>query len=54
MPLGVYNSYDIVGDIAIIKVPNDNIENAKKAAAEVMTVYKKLKDSFGSRKRNSG
>jgi tRNA (guanine37-N1)-methyltransferase len=42
----IYNSYDVVGDIAIIKVPNDNVENAKKAAAAVMAVYKNLKAVF--------
>ncbi|MGD6810032.1 MAG: class I SAM-dependent methyltransferase [Candidatus Bathyarchaeia archaeon] len=35
----VYNSYDIVGDIAVIKVPNNDLENAKKAAKEIMTLY---------------
>jgi tRNA (guanine37-N1)-methyltransferase len=35
----VYNSYDIVGDIAVIKVPNHDLENAKKAAKEIMTLY---------------
>lgn len=35
----IYNSYDIVGDIAIIKVPNDNIENATHAAQAIMRLY---------------
>jgi tRNA (guanine37-N1)-methyltransferase len=43
----VYNSYDIVGDIAVIKVPNHDLENAKKAAKEIMTLYpRKIKAVF--------
>lgn len=43
----VYRSYDIVGDIAIVKVPNDNIENAKKVADEIMRLYpRKVKAVF--------
>jgi tRNA (guanine37-N1)-methyltransferase len=34
-----YNSYDIVGDIAVIKVPSDDVENAKKAADVIMKIY---------------
>ncbi|MDR2699630.1 MAG: class I SAM-dependent methyltransferase family protein [Nitrososphaerota archaeon] len=35
----IYNSYDIVGDIAIIKVPSDDVENAKNAVEEIMKLY---------------
>jgi tRNA (guanine37-N1)-methyltransferase len=43
----VYNSYDLVGDIAIIKVPNDDAENAKKAAQAIMKLYpRKVKAVF--------
>jgi tRNA (guanine37-N1)-methyltransferase len=43
----VYNSYDLVGDIAIIKVPNDDTENAKKAAEAIMKLYpRKVKTVF--------
>jgi tRNA (guanine37-N1)-methyltransferase len=35
----IYNSYDIVGDIAVIKVPSDDAENAKKAAEAIMNIY---------------
>jgi tRNA (guanine37-N1)-methyltransferase len=43
----IYNSYDIVGDIAIIKVPNDNMENAAKAAHAIMGLYpRKVKTVF--------
>ncbi|MCL1976983.1 MAG: class I SAM-dependent methyltransferase family protein [Candidatus Bathyarchaeota archaeon] len=35
----IYNSYDIIGDIAVIKVPNDDIESAKKAAETIMKLY---------------
>jgi tRNA (guanine37-N1)-methyltransferase len=43
----IYNSYDIVGDITIIKVPDDDIENAKKVADEIMQLYhRKIKAVF--------
>jgi tRNA (guanine37-N1)-methyltransferase len=43
----VYNSYDLVGDIAVIKVPNDNHENAEKAAQAIMKLYpRKVKAVF--------
>jgi tRNA (guanine37-N1)-methyltransferase len=43
----VYNSYDLVGDIAVIKVPNDDYENAKKAAEAIMKLYpRKVKSVF--------
>jgi tRNA (guanine37-N1)-methyltransferase len=43
----IYNSYDIVGDIAIIKVPNDDLETAAKAAQAIMALYpRKLKTVF--------
>lgn len=43
----VYNSYDIVGDIAVIKIPGDNVENAKRVAAEILKLYScKIKTVF--------
>jgi tRNA (guanine37-N1)-methyltransferase len=43
----IYNSYDIVGDIAIIKVPNDSMENATHAAHAIMGLYpRKVKTVF--------
>jgi tRNA (guanine37-N1)-methyltransferase len=43
----IYNSYDIVGDIAVIKIPNDDVENAKKAADAIMQLYScKIKTVF--------
>ena len=43
----IYNSYDLVGDIAVIKVPNDDVENAKKAAEAIMRLYpRKVKSVF--------
>jgi tRNA (guanine37-N1)-methyltransferase len=43
----IYNSYDLIGDIAVIKVPNDNAENAQKAAQAIMTLYpRKVKAVF--------
>jgi tRNA (guanine37-N1)-methyltransferase len=35
----VYNSYDLVGDIAIIKTPLDDMECSKKAAEAIMRLY---------------
>ncbi len=46
-PAKVYNSYDIVGDIAVIKVPNDDTENAQKAAEAILKIYpRKIKTVF--------
>jgi tRNA (guanine37-N1)-methyltransferase len=36
----IYNSYDIVGDIAVIRVPGDDVENAKKVADEILKLYR--------------
>ena len=35
----VFNSYDIVGDIAIIKTPREDIDSAKKAAEAILKLY---------------
>ena len=43
---GVYSSFDIVGNIAIIKSPNENPENAKAAANHIMTTHKSVKTVF--------
>ena len=42
----VYNSFDIIGDITIIKVPNDNIINAETIAKQIMAVHKNVKTVF--------
>jgi len=42
----VYNSFDIVGDIAIIKTPRGNIANAETVAKQIMSVHKNVKAVF--------
>ncbi len=42
----IYNSFDIVGDIAIIKVPNGNTLNAEKVASKIMVVHRNVKTVF--------
>lgn len=42
----VYSSYDVIGDVAIIKVPDNNLEEAKKAAEAIMGLYHNLKSVF--------
>lgn len=42
----IYSSYDVIGKVAIIKVPNDDLENAKKAAQAVKSVYRNLQVVF--------
>jgi len=42
----IYNSFDVVGDIAIIKVPDGNIANAEKAAGQIMAVHRNVKTVF--------
>jgi tRNA (guanine37-N1)-methyltransferase len=39
----VYNSFDIIGDIAIIKVPSSSIACAEAIAKQIMNVHGKLK-----------
>ncbi len=46
-PAEIYSSYDVIGDIAVIKTPNDDLENARKAAEEIMKLYpRKVKAVF--------
>lgn len=35
----LYNSYDVIGDIAVIKTPSNDVENAKKAAEAIIKIY---------------
>jgi tRNA (guanine37-N1)-methyltransferase len=42
----VYNSFDIVGNIAIVKVPNENTANAETIAKQIMAVHKNVKTVF--------
>ena len=39
----VYNSYDIVGDIAIFRLPHASLKNAKDIAEAIMSVHKNVK-----------
>jgi tRNA (guanine37-N1)-methyltransferase len=39
----VYSSFDIVGDIAIIKTPSDSNANAEAVAKQLMSVHKNVK-----------
>jgi len=42
----IYNSFDIIGDIAIIKMANDNAVNAQKVANQIMSTCKRVKTVF--------
>jgi tRNA (guanine37-N1)-methyltransferase len=42
----LYYSFDIVGDIAILKVANDNVADAQAAAEQTMAVHKSVKTVF--------
>ncbi len=42
----IYNSFDVIGDIAIIKVPDGNIVNAEKVASQIMAVHRNVKTVF--------
>ncbi len=42
----IYNSFDIVGDIAIIKTATPNLENAETAANQIMVIHKNVKTVF--------
>jgi tRNA (guanine37-N1)-methyltransferase len=39
----IYNSFDIIGDIAIIKIPPSNIANAEKVAKQIMAVHRNIR-----------
>jgi tRNA (guanine37-N1)-methyltransferase len=41
-----YNSFDIIGDIAILKVANDNAANAEAVARQIMAVHRSVKTVF--------
>ena len=42
----IYDSFDIIGDIAIIKVRNGNFVNAEAAAYQIMAVHRSVKTVF--------
>jgi len=42
----IYNSFDIIGDIAIIKMPNGNIVDAEKVANQIMALHRNVKTVF--------
>jgi len=42
----IYNSFDIVGDIAIIKMHNGNNTNAKAVANKIMSIHRGVKSVF--------
>ena len=39
----VYNSFDVVGDIAIIKIPSSNVANEEAIAKQIMASQKNIK-----------
>ncbi len=53
-PTKIYSSYDVVGKIAIIKVPDNNHEEAKKAAQAIMNLYSNVKSVFLQTSRING
>jgi tRNA (guanine37-N1)-methyltransferase len=42
----IYSSFDIIGDIAIIKMQHDNTVNAETVANHIMSVHRKVKTVF--------
>lgn len=39
----IYNSFDVVGDIAIIRLPHTSLDNAKAAAKGIMSIHRNVK-----------
>ena len=39
----IYNSFDVIGDIAIIKIPPSGISNAEKVAKQIMVVHRNIR-----------
>jgi len=50
----IYNSFDIIGEIAIIKVANGNVANAEAAAKQIMAIHKNVKTVFAQTSPVSG
>lgn len=50
----IYNSFDIIGDIAIIKIPPSNYANAETIAKQIMTVNRNIKTVFTPSTRIAG
>jgi len=50
----IYNSFDVIGDIAIIKVANDNVVNAEAVAKQIMAVHRSVKTVFAQTSPISG
>ena len=42
----IYNSFDVIGNIAVIKLPKSNIVNAEKIASQIMAVHRNVKTVF--------
>ena len=42
----IYNSFDIIGDIAIIKTPKDNTQNAEAVAKQIMSIHRGVSAVF--------
>ena len=41
-----YNSFDIIGDIVILKVANDNVADAEAVAKQIMAIHRSVKTVF--------
>ncbi len=39
----IYNSFDVIGDIAIIKIPPSNICSAEKVAKQIMAIHRNIR-----------
>jgi len=39
----IYNSFDVIGDIAIIKIPPSNISSAEMVAKQIMAVHRNIR-----------
>jgi tRNA (guanine37-N1)-methyltransferase len=44
--MGVYNAFDIIGDIAIVKLPNNSAAKAEAVAEAIMNRHKNVKTVF--------
>jgi tRNA (guanine37-N1)-methyltransferase len=50
----IYNSFDVIGDIAIIKIPPDNADRAEAIAKQIMATNENIKTVFTPVNRISG
>lgn len=53
-PIKVYNAFDIIGDIAVLKLPNPSADTAKAVANTIMDIHKNVRAVFAQESSVNG